>query len=110
MKKISANKLDRQSLQDNIIKEAWADEGFKQQLVSDPHKAIEERMGVRLPKNVKINVVEESATVVYLVLPVNPENLPDEMLDAVSGGHDCSNDWGHCCQVPYHNYICHDWR
>jgi hypothetical protein len=104
---MSANKLDRQSLQDHIIKKAWADEDFKQQLVSDPHKAIEEKTGVGIPKNVKINVVEESATLVYLVLPVNPENLPDEMLDAVSGGHGNSNDWSHCCQAPHHNYIGH---
>jgi hypothetical protein len=78
--------FDRQSLQDEIIKKAWQDEEFKQQLVSDPHKAIEEGLGVNMPKDVHINVVEESANVVYLVLPVNPENLPDEMLDTVSGG------------------------
>jgi hypothetical protein len=90
---MSEKKLDRQSLQEDIIKKAWADEGFKQQLASDPHQAIESGFGVKLPKDVTINVVEESAKVVYLVLPVNPENLPDEMLDAVSGGGGCINDW-----------------
>jgi hypothetical protein len=41
---------------------------------------------------------QKQITVVYLVLPVNPENLPNEMLDAVSGGicyenYRCSTDW-----------------
>ncbi len=33
--------------------------------------------------------MEESAKVLYLVLPVNPEELTDESLDSVAGGVNC---------------------
>jgi len=39
------------------------------------------RLGVQFPAEVEVKVVEESAKVAYLVLPVNPAELTDEQLD-----------------------------
>jgi len=64
--------------------------------MTDPHTAIENEFGVKLPGDLAINVLEESPKVVYLVLPVNPENLPDEILDSVSGGTSSSGCWADC--------------
>ena len=42
-----------------------------------PHEAIAQ-FGVQVPEEVEVRVVEESANVVYLVVPVNPDELTDE--------------------------------
>jgi len=44
------------------------------------------RLGVQVPEGVEIRVVEESPQVLYLVLPVNLDELTDEQLDNVAAG------------------------
>lgn len=77
--------LTREELEKEIIKKAQADENFKKSLMEKPHETIAQ-FGVRVPAAVEVKVVEESAKVVYLVLPVNPDELTDELLDTVVGG------------------------
>jgi hypothetical protein len=43
------------------------------------------QFGVQVPEEIEIKVVEESAKVLYLVLPDNPDQLTDKQLDEVSG-------------------------
>ena len=45
------------------------DEGFRQRLLADPHAALEEELGARLPKEVEVRAVEETPDTIYLVLP-----------------------------------------
>jgi len=56
-------------------------------LLDNPKEALGQ-LGVQVPEEVEVKVVEEPARVVYLVLPVNPEEqlLVDEQLDSVAGG------------------------
>jgi hypothetical protein len=80
-----------QDLQARLIAKAWEDESFKKALLSEPKSAIEEELGVELPDGLEIQVVEETATRICLVLPAPPEQLPDaqlaeEQLEAVAGG------------------------
>ena len=79
--------MTREELEQEIIKKAWEDDNFKKDLMDKPHEAIA-RFGVHVPKQVEVKVVEESAKVVYLVLPVNQEELSDTQLDNVAGGFD----------------------
>jgi len=79
--------LNREQIESTLIQKAWADEGFKKELLSNPKDVlIKEGIVSSLPEGFEINVVEESAKSLYLVIPLNPENLPDEALDMVAGG------------------------
>ncbi|USB34006.1 NHLP leader peptide family RiPP precursor [Paenibacillus sp. YPG26] len=59
-------------LTNQVIQKAWQDPSFKEQLLTNPKKAIQEALGVILPENIKVNAVEEKADEFYLVLPPNP--------------------------------------
>ena len=71
-----------------IIKKAWADPAFKQQLIADPKPAIAAVSGVEMPQSLKIRVLEDKPGLKNLILPVNPksEELSDADLEAVAGG------------------------
>ena len=70
---------------EEIIEKAQSDKDFKKALVDNPKETLGQ-LGVQVPDEVEVKVVEESAKVVYLVLPVNLDELTDGQLDAVSGG------------------------
>ena len=87
-KKVSENEkkpLTREELKKEIIKKAQSDKEFKKALVDNP-KGTLGQLGVQIPEDVEVKVVEESANVVYLVLPYKPDELTDEQLDTVAGG------------------------
>ena len=58
----------------DLIKRAWQDAGFKQQLLSDPRATIEESLGVTLPTGLHIYIHEQTPTDLHLVLPMPPED------------------------------------
>lgn len=76
----------RATLEQQLIEKAWTDEKFHTELINNPKPLIEQVLGQALPQSIKINVVEETVDTLYLIIPVNPDNLPDEMLDLVAGG------------------------
>jgi hypothetical protein len=90
-------KTKRQAIEEKIILKAQEDAGFKQQLMSNPKAAIQEVLGLEVPPTIDVQVLEESPTRLYLVLPVDPDSveLPDEMLDKVAGGP-CATMCGGC--------------
>ena len=75
---------------DRILKKALTDAGFKKALLADANSAIEKELGAKLPAGVKIKVVEDTASVVHLVLPAAPtvknSQLSEADLEKVSGG------------------------
>ncbi|BAF60467.1 biopolymer transport protein [Pelotomaculum thermopropionicum SI] len=77
--------MTRREFEEQIIKKAQSDKEFKQDLVNNPKEALG-KLGVRIPEEVEVKVVEESPRVFYLVLPVNPDELTDSQLDGVAGG------------------------
>ena len=64
----------------DLIKRAWQDADFKQQILSDPRATIEEAMGVTLPAGLNIYIHEQTPTDLHLVLP-----MPHEDTEAASG-------------------------
>jgi hypothetical protein len=87
-----ATSRNRTELEARLIARAWQDEAFKQRLFDDPRAAIATETGRAVPEGVEIRVVEETATVRYVVLPRNIAQLSDEQLDPIAGGH-CVDDW-----------------
>ena len=70
-----ATSTDRTDLKARLIARAWQDDAFKQQLFDDPRAAIAAETGRAVPEGMEIRVVEETATVRYLVLPRNTTQL-----------------------------------
>jgi hypothetical protein len=78
--------MNQQAMQyQQIIAKCWADEAFKQRLMADPAGTLQQE-GVEIPPGFSIQVVENTDTSAYLVIPARPTDLPDEALTAVDGG------------------------
>ncbi len=71
-----------------IKNKAATDASFRARMLADPHKAIEEATGHKVPASLKIKVVEsDPAYHMTFVLPeMAPEELSDEALSKVAGG------------------------
>src|SRR5262245_8858833 len=81
-----ATATNRTDLGARLIARAWQEEAFKQQLLADPWAVIAAETGGSIPSGMEIRVVEETASVRYLVLPLNSTQLSDEQLDLTAGG------------------------
>ncbi|MFC4598232.1 NHLP leader peptide family RiPP precursor [Cohnella hongkongensis] len=69
--------MSLESLKVQIIKKAWEDSAFKNRLLNNPKEAIQAEFGVEIPGGIDLKVVEESASLYYLVLPPKPEDVGD---------------------------------
>ena len=71
-----------------IIAKCWADDSFKQQLLAEPMATLKAE-GIELPEGLAVKVLENTANVFNLVIPVKPTELSDIDLDHVTGAaHD----------------------
>ncbi|HVS40528.1 MAG TPA: NHLP leader peptide family RiPP precursor [Gemmataceae bacterium] len=70
-----------------LVARAWDDPAFKAKLIADPVAVLQEN-GVTPPAGGRLQVVENSADVAYLVLPTKPTSreLSEEELQSVAGG------------------------
>ena len=82
----------RQKMERRIVQRSVEDEDFRQRLLADPRATVEEELGTRLPEEVRVEAVEETADTIYLVLPFRSTDeqeagaLSDQDLEAVAGG------------------------
>ncbi|MFB8790135.1 MAG: NHLP leader peptide family RiPP precursor [Potamolinea sp.] len=89
---ISEALAKRSEFERQLIIKAWEDEAFRQELLANPKAVYAKEAGRELPANLQIEVVDEPAGVIKIVLPPNPvppqveEELSDEELEAVAGG------------------------
>ena len=61
------------TLQDWIISIAMHDQAFREELMSNPKEALERELGISFPPEVKIEMHEDTATTIHLVLPLKPK-------------------------------------
>lgn len=62
----------RKDLEVQLIIRCLKDELFKQELMNNPKAVIEKEIGIKLPDELKYNLLKETETTVYIVLPGNP--------------------------------------
>jgi hypothetical protein len=80
-----------------IIEKAMKDDGFRRQLIDNPRETIGLELGIKIPESMKIQVLQEQPTSVYLVLPPSAskpvgDELSEAELESVAGGFDWSDD------------------
>ena len=76
----------RAELESALIEKAAGDEAFRAQLTQDPRAAIA-ALGVQIPAELEIQVFQETADRLCLVLPAVAETeLSDDDLEGVAGG------------------------
>jgi len=81
-----AQEEQQAKLYGRVVARAWQDEAFKGRLLADPEGALAE-MGVEVPADHEVRVVEDTERVTHMVIPPSPsEELADEQLDQVVGG------------------------
>ena len=85
---------DRTQVLSRIVETAWKDKAFKAQLLANPRTALKQ-LNVPVPDSITVQVHEESATTLHLVIPRDPADLhlSDAELDAVAGGGGMDS-WG----------------
>jgi hypothetical protein len=87
---------NRSEFERRLIAKALSDEAFARELKEHPRAVLErelaeKRPGIRLPEQVQVEVLQETPSTVYLVLPPRPAARPigelaDEELERVAGG------------------------
>ena len=82
----------RQQVEAQLIDRAMKDETFRQELLRDPKSVVARELGIQLPEHIDVQVLQESPSTVYLVLPPSVQSagaeLSDTELAAVVGGDD----------------------
>lgn len=68
-----------------IIAKCWADEHFKQQLISNPVATLKQE-GIEVPAGASVTVLEDTDTLMNFVIPAKPDELSDEQLESTTGG------------------------
>jgi hypothetical protein len=99
----------RAQMEQRLVQRSLEDDAFRQQLLEDPKTAVEEELGTRLPQEVRVVAVEETADTIYLVLPFASTDaqevgeLSDQELEAVAGGWEASVAASSCstCDAGY---------
>ena len=55
------------------VAKAWADEDYKQRLITDPAAVLKEE-GISVPEKMKVKVVENTNDTTHIVLPLAPDS------------------------------------
>jgi regulatory protein YycH of two-component signal transduction system YycFG len=82
----------RAEMERRLVQRSIEEESFRQRLIEDPKGAVEQELGTRLPEEVRVVAVEETADTIYLVLPSTSMaggeavELSDQQLEKVAGG------------------------
>ncbi|GAA2529196.1 NHLP leader peptide family RiPP precursor [Pilimelia columellifera] len=85
------------ALVERVVEKARSDASFRSQLIANPKAAIESELGITIPTDLNVKVVEEQQNEFYVVLPPKEQSgqLSDEQLAGVAGGD--SSTWGPNC-------------
>ncbi len=80
------NKTEQETALQRMVERAQRDSAFRAELTADPKGILERELGIELPDDADIRVVEEAPNQLHLVLPTQAEALSEEALDQVTAG------------------------
>ncbi len=87
---MASQTVSLEKLQENIISNATKNVDYRKRLINDPKALLESQLGQPLPGSFKVDVLQESPTQAYIVLPYEApksgSELSDEDLESVAGG------------------------
>lgn len=79
----------QQDVSRQLAERAARDPQFRQQLMDNPRQAVREELGMEIPGDVEITVLEETPSQVYVILPAGAasgQGLSDADLEQAAGG------------------------
>jgi Nitrile hydratase, alpha chain len=80
----------RKQIEEALLARAESNESFRRDLLADPRGVLAKDFGISISPEVKLNVVEETTSNLYLVLPARAASaagqLTDIELELVAGG------------------------
>ncbi len=90
---VSETAVEEEKTVDALIARAGRDAAFRQELFNSPKAVIQRELGVSIPAETEVQVLEPTDTKAYMVLPARTategEELSEEELEAVAGGGWC---------------------
>lgn len=98
--------LTRDEIEEIVIDNAKKHPEYKSALLSNPKKVIETQLNNKLPENLNVKAVEESADTIYIRLPYvvkAGDELSDADLEQVAGGKGIASD-----DTQSTSYTCND--
>ena len=82
-----------QEMRTRVIEKAAEDTEFRARLVEDPKSAVERELDISIPAGMAVQVHEESADTVHLVLPPSSK-LSQADMQAIHAGHHLTDRYG----------------
>ncbi|MBD2387101.1 NHLP leader peptide family RiPP precursor [Cylindrospermum sp. FACHB-282] len=86
--------INQENLEAKIIARAWKSEEYKQELLNNPKAVIEREFNIQIPEGVTVQILEETPTNLYFVMPMRPQiddrnlaEISDEELASIAGGN-----------------------
>lgn len=81
----------RKQLEEVLIRKSSEDAAFRRELLANPKAILFKEFGIQVQGDLKITVLEESASNLFLVLPTRPQaagtgELAEHELESVAGG------------------------
>ena len=83
--------LSRSELEEIVVENAVNHPKYRTALLADPKKTLEAQLNNKLPENIAVEVLQETAGKIYIRLPhvvADGTELSDEDLEQVAGGKD----------------------
>ena len=88
----AAKPMSRRDIETKIIALAWQDDDFRRKFIADPKGQFEERLGTKLPAELRMTAHQEGENDLHFVIPRKPranvDELSDEQLEKIAGGTD----------------------
>lgn len=78
--------MNRNELQNEVIKKAMKDEAFRTEIMKNPKAAIMKELNMTIPESMNIKIIEEDPDTVAIVVPKITSELSESELENVSGG------------------------
>jgi hypothetical protein len=98
----SAELEARRAFETRLVEAVWRNPAIRERLRQDPRSVIEELVGVTVPSQMELTIVEETPTKVCLVIPVNPHELEDLPLSEQELA--AASEIGFCHITDHQNY------